>query len=53
LQNAIGPIAAVEVDTEHLVEQADRIAKAREQLAQRMQQAGEESTRAEPLGMYQ
>jgi len=53
LTEGIGPIAAIEVDTDHLVEQADRIAEAREQLAQRMQQAQEESTRAEPLGMYQ
>ncbi len=53
LTQAVGPVAAVEVDTDHLVEQADRIAEAREKLAQRMQQAEEESTRAEPLGMYQ
>jgi uncharacterized protein len=53
LTEAIGPIAAVDVDTDKLVEQADRIAKAREQFAQQMQQAEEESTRAEPLGMYQ
>ncbi len=53
LASAIEPIAAVDVDTDTLVEQADRIADAREQLAQQMQQAQEESTRAEPLGMYQ
>ncbi|PSQ59661.1 MAG: 3-isopropylmalate dehydratase [Halobacteriales archaeon SW_9_67_25] len=53
LTRAIGPIAGVDVETDTLVEQADRIAQAREQLAQQMQQAEEESTRAEPLGMYQ
>ncbi|MEF8783173.1 MAG: PAC2 family protein [Haloarculaceae archaeon] len=53
LTEAIGPIAGIDVDTEQLVEQADRIAQAREQLAQQMQQADEESTRAQPLGMYQ
>jgi len=53
LVEAVGPVAAVDIDTDTLVEQADRIAKAREQLAQQMQQAEEESTRAEPLGMYQ
>ncbi|PSQ32218.1 3-isopropylmalate dehydratase [Halobacteriales archaeon SW_10_68_16] len=53
LTEAIGPIAAVDVETDTLVEQADRIAQAREKLAQQMQQAEEESTRAEPLGMYQ
>jgi len=53
LTDAIEPIAAIDVDTEKLVEQADRIASAREKLAQQMQQADDESTRAEPLGMYQ
>lgn len=53
LTEAIEPIAGVEVDTDRLVEQADRIATARENLAERMQEAQEESTRAQPLGMYQ
>lgn len=53
LTHGIDPIAEIEVDTEPLVEQADRIAKAREQLAQQMQQAEEESTRAQSIGMYQ
>lgn len=53
LQRGIGPIAGIDVDTELLVEQADRIADARERLAERMQQADEESTRAQPIGMYQ
>jgi len=41
------------VDTEQLVEQADKIADAREKLAQRMQQADDESSQAQPVGMYQ
>jgi uncharacterized protein len=53
LTEAIEPITGIEVGTEKLVEQADRIAQAREQLAQQMQQAQDESTRAQPLGMYQ
>lgn len=53
LGDGIEPIAGIDVDTDPLVEQADKIAKAREQLAQQMQQAEEESTRAQPLGMYQ
>lgn len=53
LRQGIDPIADIAVETEPLVEQADRIAKAREQLAQRMQQAEEESTRAQSIGMYQ
>jgi uncharacterized protein len=53
LREAVGPIAGVEVDTDALTEQADRIAAARENLAQRMQEADEESSQARPLGMYQ
>ena len=53
LTEAVEPIAGIDVDTDRLVEQADRIATARENLAERMQQAEEESTRAQPLGMYQ
>ncbi|MFB6309799.1 MAG: proteasome assembly chaperone family protein [Salinirussus sp.] len=53
LTSGIGPIAGVEVDTEALVEQAEEIADARERLAQRMQEATEESSRAQPVGMYQ
>jgi len=53
LERAIAPLAGVEVDTDRLVEQADRVAAAREDLARRMQEADEESSRAQPLGMYQ
>lgn len=53
LTEAVEPIAGIEVDTDRLVEQADRIATARENFAERMQEAQEESTRAQPLGMYQ
>lgn len=53
LTEGVAPIAEISVETEPLVEQADKIAKAREQLAQQMQQAEEESTRAKSTGMYQ
>lgn len=53
LQEGIAPIADITVDTDRLVDQAERVAEAREELAKRMQQAGEESTQAQPLGMYQ
>lgn len=53
LNDAIGPLAGIDVDTDRLVEQADKVAKARERLAKQMQEASEESTRAQPLGMYQ
>lgn len=53
LRDAIGPLADIEVDTDRLVEQAEDISEARQKLAQRMQAADEESTQAQPLGMYQ
>ncbi|GGN85932.1 proteasome assembly chaperone family protein [Haloarcula pellucida] len=53
LTTAIGPLGSFEVDTEALVEQAEEIGKAKERLAEQMQQADEESTSARPLGMYQ
>jgi len=51
--NGIEPIAGVDVGTEQLVDQAEEIAQAREKLAKRMQEAEEESSQAQPLGMYQ
>ncbi|MFB6308177.1 MAG: proteasome assembly chaperone family protein [Haloarculaceae archaeon] len=53
LTSGIEPLAGIEVDTDRLVEQAEEISDAKERLAQQMQQADDESTRAQPLGMYQ
>jgi uncharacterized protein len=53
LKEGIGPLAGIEVDTDVLVEQAEEIAAARERLAEQMQQADDDSTRAQPVGMYQ
>ncbi|MFB6184722.1 MAG: proteasome assembly chaperone family protein [Haloarculaceae archaeon] len=53
LTDAIEPIAGVEVGIDELVDQAEQIRQAKEQLAKQMQQADEESTRAQPTGMYQ
>lgn len=54
IQGGIAPIAEIEVDVDRLLEQAERIKDQREQLAQQMQEAGDdESTQAKPLGMYQ
>lgn len=53
LQDGIGPIADVDVDTHQLVAQAEEIADAREQLAERMQAETDESSRARPVGMFQ
>jgi len=53
LLDGLGPIAGITVDTDHLVEQAEEISKAREKLAKQMQEAQEESSKAQPIGMYQ
>ena len=53
LLEGLGPIADVEVDTEHLVEQAEEISQARESLAKQMQESDDESSKAQTLGMYQ
>lgn len=49
----IAPVAGIAVETESLVEQAEDIREARERLAQRMREAGDESTEAQPLRMFQ
>jgi uncharacterized protein len=53
LEHGIGPIADVEVDTEALVEHADEIQAAREQLAEQLQGADDESTQAQPIRGFQ
>lgn len=53
LERAVGPLAGIEVSTERLVERTDEIRAARERLAQRMQAAEADSSRAQSIGMYQ
>lgn len=50
LVDAISPVAGIEIDTQKLVDQAEEIAQARQQLAQQMGQAGDESSQAQPIG---
>ena len=53
IKEGIEPLTGVDVPVDHLVERAEQIRSAKERLAKRMQDAGEESTQARPLGMYQ
>jgi uncharacterized protein len=53
LPEGVGPVADGTGETDHLVDQAEEISQAREQLAKQMQDAGEESSSAQPMGMYQ
>ncbi len=54
LEGGVEPITGVDVGVDVLADQASQIRKQKQQLAQRMQQAGaEESSQAKPLRMYQ
>jgi uncharacterized protein len=53
IREGIEPLAGVEVPTDELIEHASEIRQARERLARRMQEAESDSSRAQPLGMYQ
>jgi uncharacterized protein len=53
LREGVVPLVGVDVAVDELVDRAEEIREAREKLARRMQEAGDESTRAQPLRMYQ
>lgn len=53
LDAGVSPITGVETDTAALEERAEDIRDARERLAERMHQADDESSQAEPLRMFQ
>jgi uncharacterized protein len=53
IERGIEPIAGVDIETADLTERAGEIKAARKQLLKRIQQASEESSRAEPIRMYQ
>jgi len=53
IDGGIEPIAGVSAPTEELSTRAEEIEQARTQLIQRMQQSTDDSSRAEPLRMYQ
>ena len=53
IKEGIEPLTGLDVPVEDLVERAEQIRQAKDRLAKRMQEAGEESTQARPIGMYQ
>jgi uncharacterized protein len=53
IKDGIEPLTGVDVPVDHLVERTEQIRQAKERLAKRMQDAGDESTQARPIGMYQ
>lgn len=53
IRDGIDPIADIETPTDGLVDQATEIQNAKRAFAERMREATEESSQAEPLKMYQ
>jgi uncharacterized protein len=53
LEQGVEPLTGVDVSVDTLVDRAEEIREARERLAERMRQEVDESTRAQPLRMYQ
>ena len=53
ITEGIEPLTGMEFSVDDLVDRASEIRQAKEQLAQQMQGAGEESTKVQPLRMYQ
>ncbi|WP_276257521.1 proteasome assembly chaperone family protein [Haloglomus litoreum] len=53
ITGGIEPLTGIEVPTDDLVEHAEEIREAREQLAQRMENADDESSQAQPIRGFQ
>jgi uncharacterized protein len=53
ITEGLRPLTGIDVPTDDLVDRAEEIRQAKQNLAQRMQQADEESSQARPLRMYQ
>jgi uncharacterized protein len=53
LENGVRPLTSIDVETESLLEHAEEIRKAREQLAERLQDAEDESSQAQPIRGFQ
>ena len=53
VRTGIGPLVDVEIPVDDLIDSAEQIRRAKQRLAQQMQEAQDESTQARPIGMYQ
>lgn len=53
ITHGIEPLTGIEVETDSLVEQAEKIREARERLAKQVQGGGDESTEAKPIKGFQ
>jgi uncharacterized protein len=53
ITDGIEPLVGVDVPVDDLVDRTEQIREAKERLAKQMQEGGEESTQARPIGMYQ
>ena len=53
LRGGVVPLTGIDVETQSLVEHAEEIREAREQMAQRLQEGGDESSQAQPIRGFQ
>jgi uncharacterized protein len=53
LRHGIAPIAGIDVETNDLVEQAEEIQEAKEQLAEQLKDGGDQSSEAQPIRGFQ
>ncbi|WP_182013684.1 proteasome assembly chaperone family protein [Haloquadratum walsbyi] len=53
INRGIEPLTSIDVPVNDLVDRTEQIREAKERLAKQMQEGGEESTQARPIGMYQ
>jgi Archaeal enzymes of ATP-grasp superfamily len=53
ITDGIEPLTGIEVPVDDLIDRAEEIQESREKLAKQMKEAGDESSKAEPLRMYQ
>lgn len=53
LRNGVEPLTGIDVETEVLVERAEEIGEAKSRMSEQMHHENEESTSAQPLGMFQ
>lgn len=53
IENALEPLVEFDIDTQELLDQAEKIQQQKQQIAQQLQQAQQQEPQTQPTGMYQ
>ncbi|MGM0606298.1 MAG: proteasome assembly chaperone family protein, partial [Halobacteriota archaeon] len=53
IENALEPLVEFDIDTQELLDQAEKIQQQKQQIAEQFQQAQQQQERPQPTGMYQ